>query len=50
MFILLLILLALALLAKTVSPYVSFDPENLYKHHPRDWLKGVDPGLGFRLA
>lgn len=49
MFILLLILLALALLAKTVSPFVTFSPETLYTQSAPDWMKGIDPGLGFRL-
>ena len=49
MFIFLLILLALAMLAKTVSPYVSFSPKTLYTASAPDWLRGVDPGLNFQL-
>lgn len=49
MLIYLLILLALALLVKTVSPYVTFSPETLYKQAAPDFLRDVDPGLGFRL-
>ena len=49
MFIFLLIILALAMLFKTVSPYVSFRPASLYDRAAPDWLKGVDPGLSFRV-
>ena len=48
MIIFLLILLALALLVKTVSPYVSFRPENLYTEPIPNWMRGIDPGLNFR--
>lgn len=50
MFIFFLIVMALALLAKTISPYVPFSPATLYTRHAPDWLRGVDPGLDFRLA
>jgi len=49
MFILFLILMALALLVKTISPYVSFSPKTLYTSSVPDWLRGVDPGLNFQL-
>ena len=48
MFIILLIVLALALLAKTVSPYVAFDPVTLYTRAiPSD---PPVPGLSWRLS
>lgn len=50
MMIFLLILLALALLVKTVSPYVEFSPETLYKSPVPNWMRNVDPGLNFRLS
>jgi hypothetical protein len=49
MIIFLLILLALGLLLKTVSPYVAFSPETLYTSPVPHWMRGVDPGLNFRL-
>lgn len=48
MMIWLLILLAMALLVKTVSPYVSFSPKTLYKSPVPDYLRDVDPGINFR--
>jgi hypothetical protein len=50
MMIFLLILLALALLVKTVSPYVAFSPRTLYQSSVPNWLRDVDPGLNFRLS
>ena len=50
MFIFLLIILALAMLAKTISPYVTFSPETLYTRSAPDWLGGIDPGLNFKLS
>jgi len=50
MFIVLLIILALAMLAKTVSPYVSFRPENMYTRPIKDWMAGIDPGLSGRVC
>jgi len=50
MMIFLLILLALALLVKTVSPYVAFSPETLYTAPVPHWMRNVDPGLNFRLS
>ena len=48
MFVFLLLLLALALLAKTVSPYVTFDPVTLYTRAiPSD---PPVPGLAWRLS
>jgi len=49
MFILFLIILALALLVKTISPYVAFSPSNMYNQPIPDWLKGIDPGLSGRF-
>jgi len=49
MLIFLLIILALAMLAKTVSPYVSFSPKTLYTASAPDWMRGIDPGLDFKL-
>jgi len=49
MFILFLILLALALLVKTISPYVAFSPATLYDRTAPDWLSGIDPGLSGRF-
>lgn len=45
MFIWLLIILALAMLAKTVSPYVAFRPATMYTRPIKDWMSGIDPGL-----
>ena len=50
MFIFFLIVMALALLIKTISPYVPFSPATLYTASAPDWLRGVDPGLNFRLS
>lgn len=50
MFIFFLILMALALLVKTISPYVSFNPVTLYTKTAPDWLGGIDPGLNFRVS
>ena len=50
MMIFLLILMALALLAKTVSPYVSFSPKTLYQTSVPNWMRDVDPGLNFRVS
>ena len=50
MFILFLILMALALLIKTISPYVPFSPATLYTRTAPDWISGMDPGLNFRLG
>jgi hypothetical protein len=49
MFIFLLIILALAMLAKTISPYVPFSPASLYQRAAPDWLRGIDPGLSGRF-
>lgn len=38
------------MLAKTISPYVTFSPVTLYTHRAPDWLDGIDPGLNFRLG
>jgi hypothetical protein len=50
MFILFLIILALALLAKTISPFVTFSPVTLYHRTAPDWLSGIDPGLSGRFS
>ena len=50
MMIWLLILLALALLVKTVSPYVSFSPKTLYTTPIPDYLRDVDPGINFKIS
>jgi hypothetical protein len=49
MFIFFLIVMALALLIKTISPYVAFSPNTLYTARAPDWMRGIDPGLNFRL-
>jgi hypothetical protein len=50
MFIFLLIIMALALLVKTISPFVAFSPKTLYTSAVPEWMRGVDPGLDFRIA
>ena len=50
MFILFLIILALTMIAKTISPYVAFNPATLYDRAAPDWLSGIDPGLNFRTG
>jgi hypothetical protein len=50
MFILFLIILALALLAKTISPYAAFSPKTMYNQPIPDWLGGIDPGLSGRFC
>lgn len=50
MMIWLLILMALALLVKTVSPYVAFSPKTLYTSPVPHWMRGIDPGLNFRVS
>jgi len=50
MIIWILILLALALLTKTISPYVPFSPKTLYTSPVPHWMRGIDPGLNFRVS